>query len=458
MKKELNQQDVVDDPLIHEVILTETGRLMNSAKLLHGDRRDIAILRLEYEDAILRGDPISRCAACHQAIKPRLSPLRRRFFRHYKGDGNCPYRTSGPNNQRMIDAMRYNGIKEGLDHIRLKELLESSLKADTSFGSDIKVEKHWWGAVDTSKWRKPDVAAYYRKLNLRVAFEIQLSSTFINVMAERRRFYLENGGLLFWIFKNAQTIEPRQFQDDILYNNNSNLFIIDEETTQCSREQSRLILRSLYKVPKVNRGNIIEEWEERLVGFDELTIEADRQRAWWYDTEGELSKANDEISKQKTSYLRERFEQFWVGIGKHPIDDEHEYHELRILLENNGIKVPDNYRDGSFAALLNILYSAKHGKPVGTYHYTKFVEVAHKMAETYPRYLRYFADVVAESGTKQLLKEGDTSGKWQKRKGELWEMMKSNVPEVAPDLRYANLVRLLFPCCEATLARFAPKE
>jgi hypothetical protein len=55
----------------------------------------------------------------------------------------------------------------------------------------------WKGAI-SGEWRKPDVRATYNDVN--IAFEIQLSTTYLDVIVGRRQFYLEQGGLLFWIF------------------------------------------------------------------------------------------------------------------------------------------------------------------------------------------------------------------------------------------------------------------
>ncbi len=88
--------------------------------------------------------------------------------------------------------------KESPAHIRLKEIVKESLENAPNF-SEVAVEKVWRG-MDRSKWRKPDVQALW-KGTTRIAFEIQLSTTFLHVIAERRLFYRDEGALLCWIFK-----------------------------------------------------------------------------------------------------------------------------------------------------------------------------------------------------------------------------------------------------------------
>ncbi len=71
-----------------------------------------------------------------------------------------PTRPAGNVSQRLIDAMRYNGRKEGDGHKYLKNLVVASIEADPAF-SDLAIEERWWGVTDETKWRKPDVAARY---------------------------------------------------------------------------------------------------------------------------------------------------------------------------------------------------------------------------------------------------------------------------------------------------------
>ncbi|WP_407066812.1 DUF6035 family protein [Extensimonas sp. H3M7-6] len=52
-----------------------------------------------------------------------------------------------------------------------------------------KTEETWKGSI--GEWRRPDVQAKFG--DLRMAFEIQLSTTYIRVIAERQEFYLREG-------------------------------------------------------------------------------------------------------------------------------------------------------------------------------------------------------------------------------------------------------------------------
>jgi hypothetical protein len=99
---------------------------------------------------------------------------------------NCPKKSAAGLGQEIINALKYNGAKESLAHQRIKEIVRQSLLADARF-SIPQVEKVWRG-MDRKKWRKPDVQTAWN--DRRFAFEIQLSTTYLNVVVERRDFYL----------------------------------------------------------------------------------------------------------------------------------------------------------------------------------------------------------------------------------------------------------------------------
>lgn len=91
----------------------------------------------------------------------------------------------------------------------MEEIIAESLRCDPRF-SEVKVEAIIKGQ-DRVTWRKPDVQAIYE--GIPVAFEIQLSTTFLRVIAERRSFYQRNGGLLVWIFKPFDADRARLTQE-----------------------------------------------------------------------------------------------------------------------------------------------------------------------------------------------------------------------------------------------------
>jgi len=238
---------LVDEPLIEYVIDQTDGKEYGAGEYIAASAREISEIRVRVYDARQRNEPNIICAACHRPAYPRKNVKTGKFhFAHVSESDNqdCPYNDKRRLDTSRIDSMRYNGQKEGPDHKLLKRLLRASIDSDPSFDPiQTREEKNWYGATDEKKWRRPDIAAT-RLLDthssIRIAFEIQLSSTYLKVIAARREFYLKENALLFWIFKDASGVNPLQYQDDLFYNNNSNLFVVDEETVRFSQEQGKL--------------------------------------------------------------------------------------------------------------------------------------------------------------------------------------------------------------------------
>src|ERR1039458_9842236 len=106
----------------------------------------------------------------------------------------------------------------------MKMWVAQCLEADPRF-SNVRVEATWRGRL-TGEYRRPDVRATLDSRD--VAFEIQLSTTHLNVIAERRYFYLCEGGLLFWIFRAFDADSRRLTHDDVFFNNNRNAFVVNK--------------------------------------------------------------------------------------------------------------------------------------------------------------------------------------------------------------------------------------
>jgi hypothetical protein len=427
--------DVAESLTIEEVFVSGEDDPVPVSKYFNTDRRGFSEMRIEHETAYLDGVPILRCAACHQAVVPRRRKhhdTQLRFFKHRdkKSDVNCPYRTSGEASQRQIDAMRYNGQKEGRDHIRLKGYVQLSVLADPSF-SDPKVESRWWGETNPEKWKKPDVSAAHGEL--RVAFEIQLSTTFVSVMADRRKFYLENNGLLVWIFKNVHKEEVRQFQDDILYNNNSNIFVVDEETVQRSEERKDLVLRCHYLEPVLLETVIVERWREKLVSFSELKIDQANQRIYYFDFKSTEAVLRKELQAAEDEDLRKRFTEYWSVLGLDATgsagrtgDWPAKWQQMIKDFRRRGIQIPEESPDYDLARFSCLTLSVYHGKCVGLRHIPgTLLQAANYAWDSCKDLLWYFGDLLRKTGHWSIINKQDSASaekkKAQKKPHAGWE-------------------------------------
>jgi competence CoiA-like predicted nuclease len=185
----------------------------------------------------MKGDqPAFACALCATPVYIVSSPEKRFFFRHRTEDGSCPAQTRSSLTQAEIRSRKYHGLRESEAHKRIKRLIERSLVADPLFQTEsIRQERRWRSRHDPALWRQPDVQAICGGGCL--AFEAQLSTTFLNVVVERRMFYREEGALLIWILGQLNPDCRRLTTDDLLFSNNSNILVVDEETTRLSEER-----------------------------------------------------------------------------------------------------------------------------------------------------------------------------------------------------------------------------
>lgn len=267
----------VDNPEIAEVLDLASGEILRVQDLVGDDYQKALQLRMALRQGIAAGKPLFACPLCTVPVHlVSLAQERRFYLRHEVEDGRCPAKTKGKLSEERILAMKYNGARESAAHKRMKEVIAESLRYDPDF-SDVEVEQIW-KSEDANSRRKPDVRALW-KGNLPVAFEVQLSTTFLRVIAERREFYLREGGLLFWVFRKFDMGDARLTMEDVFYNNNRNAFVASEETLAASRAAGAAIFECVWSEPSVEEGQLLWSQHRRCVAFAELTVEQNRQRA-----------------------------------------------------------------------------------------------------------------------------------------------------------------------------------
>lgn len=429
----------IEDPEIEEVQDLDSGAVISSAEAIGTNYDAVMALRLELAHARAEGKPRYVCPLCGVPVYlVRRKEAQRFFFRHELEDGRCSAHTRGELDEREINARKYNGAKESQAHLRMKQIIAKSLACDPRF-SRPEIEKVVLGKGATrGTWRKPDVMATFE--GIPVAFEIQLSTTFLRVIAERRRFYLENGGLLVWVFKKFEATHPKMTQDDVFHSNNHNLFLASEETLAESCRTGRMMLDCKWAEPYLEGKSIETRWGGRRVAFDELTIDREQQRVFLFDYERAAKAIELETDAAK---LRWAFEQFWLPRASTGEYDKLTWAHLRTGFRKRGIPLPPEPYTGP-APLLYALYSAREGQPIG-WQFHNLVEVAHRVAGGYPRFLRLFLHAVSFYMRVDQIRAEDKSGKWRKVAQKFKPLLRSHDPSYSHDPTYDQLVAFLFP-------------
>ncbi|HDN26046.1 MAG TPA: hypothetical protein ENG03_02910 [Thioploca sp.] len=428
----------VIDPKIAEVIDKISGAILPVKKVIGSDYDRVIKLRSELLTLIKRNEPRYICPLCHTPVYLVCRHFTRSFFfRHKIDDGSCPIDTRGKLSEAEINARKYNGAKESESHKEMKKIIADSLKADGRF-KDIAIEQVW-KSQEPGEWKKPDVSARFDD-KIRIVFEIQLSTTFLRVIVERKEFYLKEGGLLCWIFKEIKEEYPRLMQDDIFYNNNCNLFLANPESLHVSNEQKRLFLKCGWFEPIIENQKIGNTWKEEIVPFDQLTFDREHQRIFFFDYDREKQKLTQQLD-------RERFEQFWLSNNLNLYSDEisQKWQELSDSLSKHNILLPTQYDiHNGLTYLLNALYSAKYGKPIG-YKFRALIQVAHQMENNHKEYLRIFGWALKIYGRSEQIKQEDSSGKWAKKVDKFKPLMQSEDETYQHNDSFDQLISFLFP-------------
>lgn len=433
-------------PAIPIVLESKSGRERSVAELLGYDYERLMKFRFDVQTSIHEGHPAYLCAECFTPVYVcRRKETRRFFFRHKIEDGRCSAITRGELSHDEIKARKYNGAKESWLHHEMKRWLEESLRASGQF-HNIKQENRWAGKI-TGEWRKPDVVATFN--GIRIAFEVQLSTTFLDVIAARRLFYLKEGGLLFWIFANFEDDSRRLTLDDIFYNNNQNAFLVSEKTRDASMETGNFWLDCVWANP------LSDQLQRKRVSFSDIRLDVKKQQAYFFDYAAAVNEQKLNSAAVRSTWAQE-FEDWFLAVASEHSSQYDQEEALEFFLNI----VPEHWRNGEIlrnsplrfygqnrhlpVAILNAFYSAKHARPVGLKR-NKFIEVAHYLAESHPRYLLWFRRALKIYGCAKILKEQDRSGNWKKRAIAYRNEMQEFPEKYAADQTHQLLFEFLFP-------------
>lgn len=428
----------VDDPEIDEILDLSTGEILSVQNAIGDDYEKAVQLRMSLREGIAAKKPLLACPLCVVPVHMvSLSQERRFFFRHQTEDGRCPAKTKGRLSEERILAMKYDGARESAAHIRMKEIIAESLRRDSDF-SQVEVEPIWKGAEKNER-RRPDVRATWRG-TLPVAFEVQLSTTFLRVIAERRQFYLRQGGLLIWVFSKFDMGDARLTQDDIFYNNNRNAFIASEGTLKASGESRSMVLDCVWSEPSIEEGDLLWAQKSGRTSFRDLTAEPEKQRIFLFDADGAKERC---LAETPDGHLRRDFRTFWLSSA--PYDDG-EWLSLRSQFAQRGLTLP-RYPgiEKGFRELLNTLYTAREGAPVG-WRYADVVKVAQHVFDKHKGHLWAFKLLLAAYDRGELIRRHDETRNWRDKKVRAYRAAwDSGDLDFAPDRRFDDLISFLFP-------------
>lgn len=458
----MNERNVTIDPdhkataaqqlAIEEVRSCKSGRLIATRPFIERQSYGTFVrCRNLIKESIHREKPRLICADCSAPVYVVARTEKSFYFRHTIEDGSCPALTRSAYSARQITAMKYLGARESDAHKRMKARLVQSLEADSRF-ANIKVEGTWRSAGDPSAYKRPDVQAQYGEM--RIALEVQLSTTFLEVVVSRREFYRGEKAMLLWVLPRFNPDYRRLTDDDILFSNNSNMLVVDDETVRLSQEHRTLYVRCYYWEPYLDGERLEHRWSERVCHFDELTLDIAGQRAFYCDVARQRAALRRQQVEKRAALrqaaeedVRRRFYEFcdaWNAVESFEQVEE-SWYDLVDALAELGISMPQRPDvDGKFRSLVLALLSVKLGRPVG-FRFKKLVEVLHTIAERHKGLVWHVGWAVKVYDRAALIESEDRHHKWRNRQKEIRAAMKAGDIAHRPYAQWPQAITFLFP-------------
>lgn len=236
--------------------------------------------------------------------------------------------------------------------------------------------------------------------------------------------------------------DRRLTEDDVFYNNNRNAFVVSDQTAAASL-QARQFQLTATGATRRRRPDLCSTgasrsrsspWTKPPNGRSISTSTASRPRC---TREREARLAMD-------APLRGRFDAFWLAYMADGTQDDATWLLLRRELKDRGVALPHYLGHFSQRQLLNALYSAREGRPIG-FGFGTFIEVAHWIASSHKGYLRAFRQALEAYGRAEQLKAEDHTGKWRDKVSLYKPRLQANDPAYASINPYPELTSFLFP-------------
>ena len=253
---------------ISELYNYHAERVVDVEEIFLLSEDEVYRLRNKIESFIQNNNPLFACNVCGQVVGLRVyKDHSGYYFSHLYKSNDCPIKTGVNYSSGDILRMKYNGAKESNKHFEIKTYIAKKLEDDPRF-TDLEIEKVVKGNGWSKSWKKPDVSAKYK--GKRLVFEIQLSTTYLDVIVNREFFYEEQKIPIFWIFSDFEPDNAKATHKDIFYNNWSNVLTIDQNSRELTENEGELFLTGYYKSYLFCKDQeaVLEQWCSMPVKFD----------------------------------------------------------------------------------------------------------------------------------------------------------------------------------------------
>lgn len=290
---------------IKDLLDLKSGEQLTSDHLLRNSQTreaEIFQLRTEIEITISRGERGLACAYCKQPVVLRGRKYQDGgetifYFTHMYRSDDCIVKTLHRLSTEQITCIKYNGEKESDLHFDLKSKIAHFLRSDTAV-SEVSVEQIYKDVAISQQWRKPDILATWH--SQKIAFELQLSTTFLSVIVGRTLFYKDRSVFLIWVFPNFSLNNDLQkfTQKDVYYNNNFNVYVLDKRAISESIKLGKLVLTCYFKQHSIAGDELNSCWSSELITLNDLTFNDQTLEVWYRDSPTEKKLLEEQLKKK----------------------------------------------------------------------------------------------------------------------------------------------------------------
>ncbi len=284
---------------IQYILDTKTGEQFRFSDILNDNILSLKEFRIEWAKHLKFKKPLYVCGLCEQPLSLRsgVKDKKQLFLVHPKKSPDCTWKSGREISYEEALKMFHN-IKESEEHKMLKAFIVTQLNKDKYFHNAVP-EKRVTNYL-TEVYKIPDVRAsqitYWNKIKIEkhIVFEIQLSTTFLDVILEREKFYFENNDNLIWIFAHypKDLSKTKMTEDDILFTSKKNIFVLDDEAKDLSIKNNSLYLKNIHLIPIIDsKGEIDSKWSDsKLLNINEITFDQISGKSYFYNFEHHRTK------------------------------------------------------------------------------------------------------------------------------------------------------------------------
>ena len=331
---------------IEKIFDTETEKEIVAEEFFAHPESELIKWREEFDRCIKFGEKRFLCPFCKQQIKIAGRKFERghiSFFAHLHDSADCPIKTSVNMSKEEIEARKYGLCQESKRHKELKQRIYDGLNGEQSKqqGVDnIMIEKRINANIPYLNWRRPDVSATFKALN--VVFELQLSTTFLSTIVDRDIFYRLHHYFIIWVFNFEENVKyvdlSNLMMKDIYYTNKRNIFVFDREAREESEKRKELVLKcnwltpeNQWKYPVINNGKGLDV-SGKLITLPDLTFDEISGKVYYVDAEEDYYSIHPyarEIEKRIENDRKQLLERWMAHVKRNnDVPDEQEMMEL----------------------------------------------------------------------------------------------------------------------------------